>query len=41
LQDAADQTRLQHAGVAGTGAFAEEGWVDGFDAEGLGWWAVH
>jgi hypothetical protein len=41
LQDAADQTGLEDAGVARTGAFAEEGWVDGFDAEGLRWWAVH
>jgi hypothetical protein len=41
LQDATDQTGLQDAGVAWTWAFAKESWVDGFDAEGLGWWAVH
>jgi hypothetical protein len=41
LQDAADETRLQDASVAWTGAFAEQSWVDGFDAEGLGGRAVH
>ena len=41
LQDAADQTGLEDAGVARARAFAEEGWVDGLDAEGLRGRAVH
>lgn len=41
LQDAADQARLQHARVAWPGAFAEQGGVNGLDAEGLCGWAVH
>ncbi len=32
---------MEDAGIAWTRSLAEEGWVDGFDAEGLGGWAVH
>ena len=41
LEDAANEPRGEHSGVAGPRGLGQEGWIDGFNAQGLGRWAIH